>query len=99
MQPKWYDPPKPLSIQVQADTIKESPLGNEVSISLRVNGEDCNVVVPTIALGENKLSVAALQVGEIGENVIVSFPATSLGTSTCSVPKWQIKTWQTQETK
>jgi len=99
MKPEWYDQPKPVSIHVPADRIKMSPLGNEVSITLEIDGEKCNVIVPAIALDKHHLTIPAIQVGEIENKVILSFPPTSLGTSTCSIPKSQIHSLLAQEAK
>lgn len=99
MKPQWYDQPIPVNVHVPADRIKMSPLGNEISIILEVDGERCNVIVPATALDKYQLTIPAIQVGEVENKVILSFPPTSLGTSTCSVPKSKILSWLVQEAK
>ena len=90
--PTRYDKPRNTFILDNEDTIKLSPLGDEISVILDVGKENCNVIVPTEALDSDRLTIPAVQIGEIGVNILLSFPATSLGTSTCSVPKSQLTT-------
>jgi hypothetical protein len=99
MKPMWFEQPKLSYIYINQDQIIKSPLGNEVSITLNVGSENCNVVIPLSALDEKRLTIPALQVGEINNSIILSFPPTSLGTSTCNVPKSQFEAWLAKEVK
>lgn len=86
-RPQWYRNPEAVVIHIDRDRVVRSPLGNEVSIALDIEGEACTVVVPADALDDDECIVHATKVGEVGNFVLLSFPPTSLGTSTCLVLK------------
>ena len=90
MSPFWYETPVSVYVNVSENRVTKSPLGNEVSINLEVGPDTCNIIVPTEALDETLWRVPATKVGEKNGRVMLSFPSTSLGTSSCSVEKDQI---------
>ena len=87
IKPTWYEAPEHVSFPVDKGNIKYSPLGNEISVSFNVCGDEYHVIIPNDMLDKVNLSIPAVQVGEIEGKVLVSFPATSLGTYTLSIPK------------
>lgn len=85
--PTWYPVPRNITIPVDQSRVKWSPLGNEVVISLTIGGSERKATVPVGALNQRSWTVYAAEVGEMNGDVLVSFPASSEGTSTWSVPK------------
>lgn len=92
MKPVWYEKAEQILIRVEKDKIRKSPLGNEISVSFYIEDHHCIVTIPSEVLDEHKFTIPAVKVGEFGSNVLLSFPPTSLGTSTCSVPKSKVHT-------
>ena len=87
IKPTWYEAPEHVTFRVDAEKIKYSPLGNEISVYFNLCGVEYDVIIPNDVLDKVNLSIPAVQVGEIEGMVLVSFPATSLGTCTLSIPK------------
>lgn len=86
-RPTWYDTPELISVRVDPKQIKKSPLGNEVSVSIMVEGHRYTAIVPIAAFNDVDGTVVAARVGEFDEAVLISFPAGSSGTSTWTIPK------------
>ena len=86
LQPDWYSTPEQVKLRVREHSVIESPLGNEYSIHL-IDYLSDSAVVPRHAVDITTLTVTASKVGEIGENFIVTLPASSTGTTTFSVEK------------
>jgi len=85
--PKWYDTPKVILVRVDRDQIKKSPLGNEVSVSATIDGGRYTAIVPVEALNDVNGTVVASRVGELGDLILVTFPAGSTGTATWGIPR------------
>ena len=97
-QPTWYEEPRSISIPVDEEVMKWSPLGNELSVYFLVGENQYNVVVPAEVWNESESTIPALAVGETQGEVIFSFPATSLGTYILRIPKSLVETipcWET----
>jgi hypothetical protein len=86
-RPRWDDTPKVIWVRVDKDQIKKSPLGNEVSVSATIDGGRYTAIVPVEALNDVNGTVVASRVGELGDVILVSFPAGSTGTATWAIPK------------
>lgn len=86
-RPKWFANPESVLISVDPKFVKKSPLGNEVSIHLIAGGVKYAAVIPSSAINESVSKVDAVKVGEVGDNVLISFPPTSMGTATWSIDK------------
>lgn len=89
-RPTWFDNPESVLISVDPNCVKKSPLGNEVSIHLISGDVKFAAVIPSSAFNESIWKVDAFKVGEVGDNVLISFPPTSMGTATWSVDKSQL---------
>ena len=87
VQPTWYDTPIHIDFPVEEERIKHSPLGNEMSVTFQFCGDEYYVIIPTHMWNRTASTIPAVQVGEWGDKVLVSFPATSLGTYTLEIPK------------
>ena len=85
--PTWYDTPVHIDFPVEEGRIKHSPLGNEISVDFYFGGNKYNVIIPTHMWDRTASTIPAVQVGEWGDKVLVSFPPTSLGTYTLKIPK------------
>ncbi len=86
-QPTWYDTPIHIDFPVEEERIKHSPLGNEMSVTFQFCGDEYYVIIPTHMWDRTASTIPAVQVGEWGDMVLVSFPPTSLGTYTLEIPK------------
>lgn len=80
--PLWFSPPRSVTIRVGVNQMRRSPLGHEVVISCKIGDSLRNAVVPIHYVNEQVGTVQASQVGQIGDSILISFPATSEGTST-----------------
>ena len=91
---EWYNTKIHVNVPVDESRLTRSPLGNEMSVyfSLGDNPDEYYVIIPTWAWNENASTIPAVQVGEdTGKGlVLLSFPATSLGTYTLGIPKSDI---------
>ena len=86
-KPEWRTEPQKVSVRVDVEQVKRSPLGNEVIIYQDMGGDKKSAVIPSKAFDEESGTVVAAIVGDIGESVLLSFPTSSAGTSTWVVPK------------
>jgi len=90
-RPTWLEPPRNIKVKVDEANVKGNPLGIEVSISVTIHGVDFRAVVPESAVDRGNWTVVASQVGEVDNNVLLTFPSSSLGTATWKVPKSDVQ--------
>lgn len=90
-KPRWHAVPRYVSLRVDPNRIRRSPLGNELSVVIVADDTEHVVVVPTTALDEEAWTVSAVEVGEQEGLVIVSFPSTSMGTATLPMRRQVLK--------
>ena len=58
-----------------------------MSVTFQFCGDEYYVIIPTHMWNRTASTIPAVQVGEWDDKVLVSFPATSLGTYTLKIPK------------
>ncbi|GEM_PF-7124593 len=85
--PHWFSPHRYVKIGINPKDMKKSPLGHEVVICRDIGGERQRALVPTHFVDEVAGTVQAAVVGQIGDSLFISFPATSEGTATWIIRK------------
>ena len=86
-KPEWYSSPKQIAVSIDVSRVKKNLIGNEVIVFARIGENDRNALVPNEAFNQEKGVVYAAEVGEMGDSVLLSFPASSTGTAIWAVPK------------
>ena len=76
-QPRWYLSPR--EVVLKLEVIKKGPFEEEVAILIRLNGESKTAFVPLSEVDEDKKTVRAFALGEIGNLVLVELPSGSMG--------------------
>ena len=67
-----------------------SPLGGEMSVYFTFCGREYHVYTRTAEWDRENSTIPANVVGEVGGNVLVSFPATMLDGATLEMPKTDV---------
>lgn len=79
-QPHWFTPP--LEVWLPYQYIEAGPLGAEAAIEIRLGESTASAFVPVAAIDERRSRVRCQVVGQIGQDLFVAFPPTSLGGTT-----------------
>lgn len=72
--------------KLRIDRADKIPPGNEYYVSVVIDGEQFEGIVPTAAVQDNGiLLVSGTLVGRIGDHVLISLSPSSMGTSTWTI--------------
>ena len=74
--------------RIKVDTVDEVPPGNEWYVSLTLQDSQFEAFVPVSTIIDQGIPViSCMLVGNVGDNVLISFAASSMGTAIWTMPK------------
>ena len=74
--------------RIKVDTVDTVPLGNECYVSLKLQDSQFEAFVPISTIIDHGIRViSCMLVGNVGNNVVISFAASSMGTAIWTMPK------------
>ena len=82
-----FEPATPITIKLDPDKVKMWPLNIEADLLVEIGEASFMATAPLWALSEDFTTVKAACVGRVGAKIIVTFPATNLGTSIWHIPE------------
>lgn len=67
--------------------LRRAPFSEEVAVAIKINGDVIYATVPARAFNQEEMSLQATKVGEIGDEIIVALPPSSISRPAIRVPK------------
>jgi hypothetical protein len=75
--PRWFASAEEKRLRIVEH--KADPFGDEIAVRIQAGDKDEEAIVPARAVDLEKQTVLALLIGEVGEDFLLSLPASSLG--------------------
>jgi hypothetical protein len=82
---KWFEEPRKINLPYK--DLRALPIGDEVLVTLKLNGEEQSVVVPSGAVDRKGSRVTAWAVARADNFVLIDLPPSSFGSNRLKIRK------------